>query len=560
MGSASVWWKVLLAAAFAAAVALRLYGLGERGIFYHDEGMYVALAKYHSGLLQTFLTDLFQARLSSQSLLEKADALWLEGGTPWMRAHALHEYSLIALFTVFSPTETLNHILITACSLLTFPILLGFTWSRKQGETPSAGRWVGVIAALLLAFSVWDLHSSRSGLSQSMSLLVTCLTLRLAWEIPAEKIMTVRRLVGIGVLTGLAFTTHYNLFWLPLLMAFWVGWCDWKRKAQLREWIRNSAWLGAGMLFPLLVFEAPHRLLRGWFTGRPFAPYYELPLFRQIPSYIEQVFHQVFYWEKVGPQPPLNPLFLPSALWELEGPFFSSLLLLGVMGLVLRMRSRDPRAWLLLAWATLPYAIWTAFGYAGLRSFFPMLLPLCIGCASLLVELGAGMKKRMDGALWHGGVLSLFVLLVAIQAPRLWPLAQTVSPWKQMAEAVLRYEQKHGPVRIADAELSDRNRIIYRYYLGARIDRTVPRSRFLLVDPSSQDQRWNKNPRVYNALENSVPVIRMDLPIQKILLSHQTGDPWFEQEYFSGRFGHAFALYDLGHGEETQEHGEVLQP
>jgi hypothetical protein len=229
-------------------------------------------------------------------------------------------------------------------------------------------RETGLLSAAFLAASAFHVTYSRSGYAQAKAVFFVALGL-FAWYVWRNKAERWRNLVA-GALIGYAFTCHFNLFAIPILVV--VLELDGSRALNLRQRFVRLFDLGAGMAAPLLMFELPVRILR-WVGALPDGH----------QTYYEQYFYRgtlagSVHFSASGLHAILNKI------WISEGLLTASALSIGLIILLKGLRKFEHRA--LMLTLVIPALPW-CFLSSGLpplyRTFIVLALP-----GSLIAGLG----------------------------------------------------------------------------------------------------------------------------------------------------------------------------
>ncbi len=541
---------LLLGAVVLLAAVMRLGAVPDRGIFYFDEAMFLSNGRYYGGLARELLQQLFGDGFSVSALLAESSRLWEAGGTPSLHARPLHEALLGIFFALFGDRVS-SGILISALAGIASVYWLGKI--PAMGTSPTSRPLAGAAAAGFLAVSGWHLHYSISGLSQALSLLFAILLLGMVLKTEEGRPRTLKELVLIGLVTGFAFTTHYNLFWLPLLIGGWLAWREWSEKTDWKNWTRKMLAVVLAMPLPLLVFQVPY-LIVSPFIMRAAGPgaIDSGDFLLQFPSYFRQIHKQIFFWEGDVERHPLSPLFLFRFLGRLESLPYLLLLAGGAVFIIVHLIKRDRRALFLFLWTVIPFGIWTYFGFPGPRSFLPMLPALCLGAGSLLAATltrlpHAGKNPLTFRNAWSGvwGMAVLMVGLLGSQASTLLPILKSRSPWELAAVHMAEYQDRHPGTTLADADLGGYNRGIMRFYLGNRIDKSLSRGDLVLSDCTRFDYRWYLNLRLEPALLNREPLLQIPDGLETGMIMLDAFYPEFCENHRQGAISHLVTVFDL---------------
>lgn len=471
----SIW---LTLAVLALAAMIRFSGLGERGIYYHDEAAFVANARFYGGLARFTLDAVCHGIFSVKRLGEEAQHLYLEGGSPAQSAKPFYSLVQAAAVVVAGSHDWVALAVSALAGCLS-------VWVLTRVRTSAGSRVPGLVAAFLLAISVWHAHYSRSGLSQAVSvLMVTLLLVLLVNQTDRPAPLSRRRMWLIGTLTACAFLSHYNLFWLPLVVGAWLGWQQWSQAACRREWLLRMLDLAAAMLLPLLLCEAGYQLLmplaKARISGTAFAD--KAIIFA---TYVQQVHYQVFWFDRLAPVR-TSALRVWREIAQLESVPYMLVGLSGALYLLVAAVRRNAVALLLAAAVFTPALVWSWFGYPAIRAFVPALPPLLLGVGFLVESIHRRYCERSPARLASRIVLlAIAAVLLAAQLPALARLATAQSPWRIACRQLVAYLGQHPGHVVADAELAYHPYPIYRYYLGTALDRSRQQGDIFIADVES---------------------------------------------------------------------------
>lgn len=509
-----------------------------RGLYYHDEAAFLSSGRFYGGLLRFVVLGLWTGNLSVAALAEQARLLWRMGGTPWQSAKPAYASILIFLSAVFGSSELVGLLVSAVAGTATIVMLI-----RMAGQ--GQNRLAGSIAAMLLSVSVWHAHYSRSGLSQALSLLMVCVVMDAMLRYERNDQKPIGGLCVIGCLTGMAFTTHYNLFWLPFLVTGWLGWSEWYGLTGFRRWLRRMSALAGMMCAPLVAFEIPYRIIMPLARSRVSQSEFgdKAWVFR---TYFEQLRFQLGFNLQIM-DVGANPASILQILTRLESVPFLLLLLAGAIYLAWRAWQGDRPALLLLLWALIPYSIWSLFGVLAPRSFLPVLPPLVLGAGLLIERLWLGFPRRPKLSWPMAVTVGLFLGFTAIgQISRLVPLVESRSAWRSVANEIILYQDRNGESVIAYAELSSYAQPIYRYYLQQTVKRDLSEGDLFLVDVTARLQPALRS-KIINAESQCKPAISIFDDLDVGMIMEDAFEPLMIARYRSGQLPHRIDVYELRH-------------
>ncbi len=248
--------------------ALRAVGLERRGLASYDEGSLAQVAKGPAIAYRWAVRSVVHGDpLTSAALREE----FVRNGFPYPYLAAKHGYAAcvaagMALFGVRDVVPLAVSALFGTLSLI---------WVWRIGLL-AGGIRTAACAAALLAVSPNHLFFSRSGFSHAASVFFALGAFFYAVQgpfLPARA----------GLWTGLAFTFHYNLYWLFVVLPAREAWqaLQARESAALRDGLHRVAAFAIAAAVPLAAWEAVTRaarwILGGWIHG--------------VASYLEEVWY-----------------------------------------------------------------------------------------------------------------------------------------------------------------------------------------------------------------------------------------------------------------------------
>ena len=525
--------KILFGFVLVAGTAFRLIGLSQRGLYYHDEAIFMRSAAFYGGVIRR-IGSIMVGKTTLSSLPDHVISLINTGLNGGMRARPLHDTLLIALSALFGPHDALGLILSALAGIATI-ILLALLPGRGKLSLP------GIIAAGMLAFSTWHVHYSRSALSQALSLMVFCADLFLLAQYEAHgRPATKKRLLFIGLLTGLAFTTHYNLFWLPILVIIWVAW---RELTYHSRWSALIVWpikLGLIMLVPLLLFEISSQIILSTIRAHDLSG--SLPGFS---TYFQQIQSQVTLGEGVS-NPGLHFPVILKVLWGLESKLYLALFVASLIFLTFQAFKKNRLALLLLLTILIPTAIWTVQGYPAPRSFLPILPALCLGTGYLIDNLFVWVRSKTSGRLWKAGFALAFLgsFLVIFQTGHITPMLQARSPWKLACEQIIARTGQRNKAMVAVAEISSYSLPLDQYYLKELVSRDKPNGKLFIIDFTTRTGSGFTE-KIKRLESNCQPVLRQSAEVEIGMILEDAFYPALITDYKSGKLPHTIEVYDI---------------
>lgn len=463
---------LVLAAVVACAALLRFAELPARGLWYWDEATLLRSARFYS----TFSGARASGSLSGDP--RAAVALQQEarkGGGERTRTAKPAVDTLLAAADSLLGSRDLSGLLVSALAGTATVLALA------AAPLPTPFSSASLAAAALLALSSWHLNYSRSALSQSVSLLavtaVLAATLAALQPGRAGDGPRPSRLAAAGLLSGLAFTTHYNLFWLPVVTGLALTAAVVRRGSGLRGALPGVAWTWAPMAVAPAVFQAA--------SLTPAAAGVAAP------GYFDQVAFQLFWWNGRRSEWTGGPIEALEAVARTSSLPFLLLAAAGLLGLALRARRGDLSAGFLAAMGLVPILVWSAWGYVGPRSFAPALPAALLGAGVLLARLRPlggmraaeppGSSGRLLPARLAGGAILGAALLAELPADRV--LLSARSPWRETAREVRAIEAAGGP-RLDPGSVGFYGAPLLGYYLGELSPAPAEGAPRLVVDDS----------------------------------------------------------------------------
>lgn len=245
---------------------LRFANLTKRGIFSWDEGHYVGvLYTLHAGIKYMVKTFIFNENLGGFS-----DYMLTNGVNIYIAAKpTFFVLSLIA--TLFTGLHIYTTQIVSAVmGLLTIVVIYLISQIMNQKN-------VGIIASFMLGISYFHIYYSRMALPHVTSAFFAYLavfiyiySIHKYKNIPQAPCYN-KYLLWTGVMIGVAFTCHYNLFWVPLVflcseILYYIS--ALKDKPLLFKMRRLTIFISC-MVFPLLIYEALHCYLKIYVYQHP---------------------------------------------------------------------------------------------------------------------------------------------------------------------------------------------------------------------------------------------------------------------------------------------------
>jgi len=394
---------LLLAGILLLAAVLRFWSLTARGFIYWDEGKFALEGmRLHWALGHL---------LGSKATLT---------GKPVGTAKPTHALLMALGYTVMGVHDYAPLVIDAAASLLSVALLF-FVARRLFDPT------VGLLAALLLAVSEYDVIYARSALSESDANLFLLAGV-LCWvHSYGDENRALRRPAWLwpllaGLLMGVGFTANYRLLvYIAAIVAFDLWWCA--RQAGWR-WsaIRALLWATGLCLAPVLWQLAG---LLGDSSG--------VVLFQGDVAEISTTYlREAMYQLHEGKQSVLRFQPLPYLQWYVVRESWP-LFLLTLLGMVMALRQRR-FAWLAMTVPVLlPYLVYVFAPFVVPRNLTSLLPFASVLAAAAVVEPARRLK--------HGGVRLAALLLAALlfggyEGLASWRLSGVRSGFAQAAQYV----------------------------------------------------------------------------------------------------------------------------
>lgn len=355
-------------------IFLRFHGLSQRGLIDHDEGYYHEMVKtLHAGMryIAGFLT--------GHSSQETLGAYILQHGGQ-SRFAGKPMYELLGAFFSF----------VVGLSDATLPILSSFFGVFTVWVVYGIGRdlWevkAGLWAGFLLALSWYHILYSRSAYPHVTSVFFMYLALWCLirfWRAVEEGKRMRFWSWSAGLAAGTAFTCHYNLFWVPCVLA--VTFCTRKAGKRLPERFSTFLSFCIAALLPILAWELTTQLIKYFIYSRP----HVLEALQgstgrnQFLPYIVDVLWQM---QKGGGATWGNPdpFFYVKSLFIQEGVLFGTMLFLGIALLIQGGVKRKDISFLSPAlFVVIPLLLWSAHSHTPSTRTFVAAIPASSLCAA----------------------------------------------------------------------------------------------------------------------------------------------------------------------------------
>ena len=409
-GKSSGRWALTLGIVIALTLVgagLRFHGYRDLCPFVADEADYHMEARYIYHLITAIKGS---AELRVEEMRSGEDVWKLEDQGPWIAgelkkgkvpwyARPGHVYFIVFLMFLFGPDKAYLGSLVSAFfGTLTIPLV--FLLGRAL-----AGRWAGVVAALLVALSGYHVLYSRSALTEADStffILAAALAYyRSRWAGKGPGILWI---LVTGLLLGMSFLCHYRMLLMFILFAglevhLWFTERERDRGEKASRIFLMTGAFGVVLLLCDLPYYVAMIVLHVKFHAMlPFMTYFEqlIVQFLYISGTNIGATMEVFS--------PANLLSYAYLLPKIEGPVYA-LAVLG--GIYVTLRERRP-GWLMLAALFLFPLVFYSFAHPNARY------------AVLVIPFGAIMIGRLVMVLSRRGSLGAALLVAALTASGLY--------------------------------------------------------------------------------------------------------------------------------------------
>ena len=245
----------------------------------------------------------------------------------------LFSYLLALFFLIFGPTTQAIHIASAFVGILTVPLVYLVAEELLHEDEGLLKRWGALVAALMVALSYWHLNWSRFGVRAVLVPLFAALTFYFLWR--GLRTGSHRDFVTCGIALGFSLYTYQAARLLPILVVLGFAYTIWERHAISKEdWTHFLIVVGVSCLVfaPLGYYFVTHP---GSFSER---------IDQVLTIDLRYIFRALSFLSFGGDTKPLVTIPGRPAL----NPFFSILLLLGIVVSVIRLK--NPRYVFLLTW------------------------------------------------------------------------------------------------------------------------------------------------------------------------------------------------------------------
>lgn len=428
----------------AVAAVLRFHGLAARGLVEWDGAYYVGVARTWGAGLQ-WLFERYVQNAAGSSLSER---LLTDG----VAVSPTAKHGLIAIMMFGAPLTGFTELLGTGVAAVAAVATIGMC---GLVAATAFNRSVALLSMFLLTFSFTHLHYSRSGFPVSVSAL--CVTI--AWFLylrscAADEPWPLRRRMALlaGLMTGLAVTVHYNLFWVPCLFYGLLAW------QALRDAIGGSGrdvrhqggiagmFLLGSLILPL-AFELGTRLLQAFVGASPGLSTAVQGRFgdARLLTYFEEVYlHTVGQGNNFVAR---EPWFYLRLIGEWEGYGVLAALLASLVWTAVRCDVPALVRASCLGIAALPLLIWTLFS-------FPVARTIGVATPAWAIVSAASACRAYDHLVARNRRLARVCAacgLIVIAAAGTWR-ARPIWDVRSGMPAALAFMQEHGSVKHISTE------------------------------------------------------------------------------------------------------------
>jgi 4-amino-4-deoxy-L-arabinose transferase-like glycosyltransferase len=428
---------VTLAAILVVGIGLRFHNITERGIFDYDEAWYLLESKSLIDATGYFAKEILGDDTGATGL---KDYLRQRGNTPITSFKPGHTVLVFLGLVLFGINDYATFIVSAFLGSATI-------WIVYRWGTEMFNRHIGLLSAAFLAASAFHVTYSRSGYAQAKAVFFVALGLYAWYHWRSRPARWCNVVAGLAI--GYAFTCHFNVFTIPILIVILE--LDSSRAKAIRERMTRLFYLGAGMAAPLLMFELPARILAG---------------LGALPKGQLTYYEQYFYRGSLASGVHLSTDGLVAILdkaWTAEGFLVAISLAIGTIITIRNVRAFEHRA--LLLTLLIPALPW-CFLSSGLPPLYRTFIVLAIP-ASLIAGVGmAAMATALSrGRSW--GHVAACVCVLASGVVHTAPLLPVTSGYREASTRWLDYVGANGGTI---AFFPGSSWPIYYFYLSAAYD------------------------------------------------------------------------------------------
>lgn len=452
---------------------IRFWNISERGIYYHDEAAFIGNAKFYGDLGRYFVEKAITFNLSFSELVNKAYDVWREGANPWQNARPLM-YTFYIMVAFISGHQELPCILVSALANFLIFFVIKETKCFKYNYSY-------LISMALLGSSIWNLQYARSALSQSLSLLLISLVIKKVIDYNNANEKTAKELYTISLLTGFAFTTHYNLFWLPVFIGIWQIYILFK-ELNIKEFITKISLSAIFMTIPLIIFEIPSYIVMKVTSRYIHDPVYS----KAFLSYLNQVYFQITWFNGKEDALISSKTFFFEWFIEYEGVIFVLILSIGIIFLLFKAFKGNKNSIFLAFMFFLPLIIWNSFGFPAPRSFVPMLIPACLAFG-LFIDF---LYEKFTNKAYYIITTTAFILFLNlyINSDKIISIINAKSPYKTIAQEIINFNNTKDGIIISNKELNANDKPILRFYLKKLVNKDIEQGNIFISDLVSNNE------------------------------------------------------------------------
>lgn len=394
---------ILLAIVIFLGGVLRLYNLSNRGLYYYDEGFYLNGGRtVYSVFL--YLMDKLNVRTDKKL----TDYISSESGGYLTGAKPGYYFMIFLAYYVFGIKDYTILYLSAISGIIS--IFFVFLIARKLYD-----KRIGLFSAMLLAFSSYHIHYSRSGFPAAVSVLFALAGFYLYivryHKITAGLTKAIFALtVASGFLLGYAITLHFNLiFFVTTVIILECIIIALNKKIILRQKIMLGLIFVVSIFIPILLFELSFRLakfylaasgLRSASTGLPYA----------FSTYFEEL-RQSFSPGVSGGMKftSSNPLFYGKIFFLYENPL---VWVFSIFGLFLLLKKIDLLNVFMLGLIVVPFGIFSFYGYQVPRSIAIIIPFMCLPAGLSFSRIFSDNRLRIVKAMVISIILNLLLGIV----------------------------------------------------------------------------------------------------------------------------------------------------
>lgn len=450
-----VWLGLVIVVALCA----RLWHLDARGIYEYDEGWYLLESKsmYDAGVY-------LAGTAMGENLGGLKTYLKERGNVPITSFKPGHNVNILAAFLLFGVSDYAA--LLFSALLGTATVFVVYLLGRDLGG-PNAG----IVAAAVLAVSAFHIGYSRNAYAQADSTFFITLGTWL-WLQARLKGRTDYLAWG-GLAVGYAFTCHYNVALVPVLLIAAEVAVQAEATVPWRRFGRQFGLFCLAMALPLLVFELSGRAVRlAGLAPTEFHTYFEQFFVRRTDQSVAAL--QLSPWATS---------IIADRFITTEGVLCAALLPFGLWALLSGSRQRGLR-WAVVALGLVPLTFWLGITkgvdirYRVFLVAFPF-LAVTAGCGYTWLSATISRWRLAPVVL-----SSLVVIGVADGLRRVQPFWEVRSGYKEAVGRLIAHVDEHGgEVGFCPGSAWP----VWNFYLSSAYEKTSPETRSRIAFYAQKD-------------------------------------------------------------------------